>query len=113
MAYINGEWISINTKEELLARSGTIDSASEAFAIARYITGNKVADEVDLPNLDSKAEANTNGTFHVTLYTSTGGICCGTNYEYYRVHYEVDAQGNITEVEQREHVGTIPNSSIA
>lgn len=113
MAYIDGEWKSIDTKEELLAESGTIDSPAEALAVARYITGNKVGEEVDIPDLETKAEANTDGTFHVTLYASTGGICCGTNYEYYRIHYGVDAQGNITEVEPREHVGIVPNTSIA
>ncbi|QQR92196.1 MAG: hypothetical protein IPJ89_03475 [Candidatus Iainarchaeum archaeon] len=113
MAYINNEWISINTKEELLAHSGTIDSPAEAFAIARYITGNKTGEEVDIPNLESNAEVNADGTFHVTLYTSTGGICCGTDYVYYRVHYRVDAQGEITEQGTREQVGIVPNSAIA
>lgn len=113
MVYINGEWISINTKEELLARSGTIDSPAEAFAIARYITGNKVAEEVEIEGLDSLAYANPNGTFSVTLYSSTGGICCGTDYVYSRMYYLVDAQGNISEERAPVEVGSVPNQSIA
>jgi hypothetical protein len=113
MAYINNAWISINTKEELLARSGTIDSPAEAFAIARYVTGNKVAEEVEIQGLESTAYANPNGTFSVTLYSSTGGICCGTDYVYSRMYYLVDAQGNISEERAPVVVGSVPNSAIA
>ncbi len=113
MAYSNNAWVSINTKEELLAASGTIDSPAEAFAIARYLTGNKVGEEVEIEGLESNATANGDGTFSVTLYSSTGGICCGTDYVYSRMYYLVDAQGNITEERTPVEVGVVSNQAIA
>ena len=112
MAYINGNWVSINTPEALLNATGTIDSESEALAYARYVTGSITGEEVPIEGFTSLTQTNADESFVVELYTWTGGITNGTDYLYYRVRYKVTPAGEISEV-RREQVGIVPNTSIA
>ncbi len=112
MAYIDGEWNSIDSVEELRRLTGTIDSEAEALAFARYATGQPAGDEILLEGQETEVEVNAQGNYEVNLYTHEGGICCGTDYVYYKVTYEVTKEGNVSEKGKVE-VGIVENNAIA
>lgn len=112
MAYINGKWESVNSVARMKELTGTIDSEAEALAFARYATGQPTVDEIPLQGLTASVMDKGDGSFDVQLFPHEGGICCGTDYVYYRTTYNVSADGTIKEMGTTQ-AGTVENHAIA
>lgn len=118
IAYTENGFSFINDINQLKEAVGEINTPEKAYSYALLATGSQPLQDLPLNELSypvmprtNRVERNTNG-YTVTLYDSTGGICCGTDYVYYKVTYSVKADGTITEF-AREQVGRVFNNSIA
>jgi len=109
-----GVYMYLDTKDDFDNLFLPIESQDEALSYVlatKNVLSEKEAEEWLRKDLKPKAGIKDTG-FIITYYDTEGGICCGTDYEFFENSYWIDRQGEISFI-SREKVGTVKNRAIA